>query len=335
MGSDAQNRSSSGRCAKASRESGLDARWTPLYLAARAVQKPLTLEESRSQVPSGIAVRDLITLAKPRITFMVLVTGAGGLGLAYRAGRLGESGMSNATIFWTLLGLTLIVSGANALNMYIERDIDKHMDRTKNRPLPTGRLHPRVALWFGVITSVVAVPILAIGANALTALLLYVLAYTPLKQHSQYALHVGAIPGAIPPLLGWTAGTGRIDAAGIILFAVLFLWQIPHFAAITLFRKADYARAGLVVMPNVVGELAARHTIIRWIFALVAASLLIVPLGLAGRGYLFAATFLGAVFFIWGCYGLRAGTGKKWAKSLFGISILYLMLLFAALGINP
>jgi protoheme IX farnesyltransferase len=309
------------------------------------MQKPLAVEETRSPpgvgAAGGIAIRDLITLAKPRITLMVVITAVGGLFLANRAGRLDEHGMASSTVFWTLLGLSLIVSGANALNMYIERDIDRRMDRTKNRPLPAGRLTPRVALWFGVITSVIAVPILAIGANALTALLalvanlLYVLAYTPLKQHSQYALHVGAIPGAIPPLLGWTAGTGRIDAAGVILFAVLFLWQIPHFAAITLFRKADYARAGLVVMPNVVGELAARHTIIRWIFALVAASLLIVPLGLAGRGYLFAATLLGAVFFIWGCYGLRAGTGKKWAKSLFGISILYLMLLFAALGIDP
>ncbi|MBX3225834.1 MAG: heme o synthase [Labilithrix sp.] len=304
------------------------------------MQKPFAevLEESRA--PS-VAVRDLVALAKPRITLMVVITAAGGLFLASRAGRLDAADMSSATVFWTLVGLALIVSGANALNMYIERNIDGRMDRTKNRPLPSGRLQPRVALWFGVVTSAVAVPVLAVGANALTALLavianlLYVLAYTPLKQHSHYALHVGAIPGAIPPLLGWTAGTGRIDAAGIILFAVLFLWQIPHFIAITLFRKADYARAGLVVMPNVTGELAARHTIVRWIFALVAASLLIVPLGLAGRGYLFAATVLGAVFFIWGCYGLRAGSGTKWAKSLFGISILYLMLLFAALGVDP
>jgi protoheme IX farnesyltransferase len=215
------------------------------------------------------------------------------------------------------------------------------MDRTKNRPLPAGRMAPRVALWFGLLISAVAIPILAIGANPLTALLavvanlLYVLAYTPLKQHSQYALHVGAIPGAIPPLLGWTAGTGRIDAAGAVLFAILFLWQVPHFIAIALFRKADYARAGLVVTPNVTGELASRHTIIRWIFAGVAASLLVVPLGLAGHGYLIAASILGAVFFTWGCYGLRAGTGNRWAKSLFGISILYLVLLFAALGINP
>jgi protoheme IX farnesyltransferase len=165
--------------------------------------------------------------------------------------------------------------------------------------------------------------------------LLYVLAYTPLKQHSQYALHVGAIPGAIPPLLGWTAGTGRIDAPGIVLFAILFFWQIPHFVAIALFRKADYARAGLVVLPNVAGESAARHTIVRWIFAGVAVSLLVVPLGLANRGYLIAAALLGTTFFVWGCYGLKDGTGARWAKSLFGISILYLVSLFAALVINP
>ena len=289
---------------------------------------------------SSISVRDFVTLAKPRITLSVVITAAGGLFLANRGGHLAEP-VTTTVVLSTLVGTSLIVSGANTLNQYFEREIDKRMDRTKNRPLPTGRLQPKHALWFGLAISALAIPILAIGTNALTALLavvanlLYVLAYTPLKQHSQYALHVGAVPGAIPPLLGWTAGTGHIDAAGMVLFAILFLWQIPHFVAIALFRKADYARAGLVVMPNVVGELASRHSIIRWIFAVVAASLLVVPLGLAGHGYLIAAAFLGAVWFIWGCYGLREGTGAKWAKSLFAVSILYQVLLFAALVIDP
>ncbi|MBX3205361.1 MAG: heme o synthase [Labilithrix sp.] len=290
---------------------------------------------------SAVSLRDVIALTKPRITLNVVITAAGGLFLPGRAGRVEGMGPSVGTVVATLVGLSMIVVGANALNMYIERDIDRRMARTKNRPLPSGRMAPRFALWFGVALSALAVPVLAIGANPLTALLavianlLYVLAYTPLKQHSHYALHVGAIPGAIPPLLGWTAGTASIDAAGVVLFAILFLWQIPHFIAIALFRKADYARAGLVVMPNVAGDLASRHTIIRWIFALVAASLLVVPLGLAGHGYLIVASILGAVFFTWGCYGLRAGTGNKWAKSLFGISIVYLVLLFAALAVNP
>lgn len=302
------------------------------------MQKPLA-EALTGEKTGSIALRDLVALAKPRITFMVVVTAAGGLFLSRRSPLVTE--LTNATIFATLLGTALVVAGANALNMYIEREVDRRMERTKNRPLPTGRLPARTALWFGVALSAASVPILAIGANPLTALLavlanlLYVLAYTPLKQHSAYALHVGAIPGAIPPLLGWTAGTGRIDAAGVILFAFLFLWQIPHFVAIALFRKTEYARAGLVVLPNVVGELASRHTIVRWIFADVAASLLVVPLGLAGRGYLVIATICGAVFFTWGCYGLREGSGTKWAKSLFGISILYQLVLFAALALNP
>jgi heme o synthase len=302
------------------------------------MQKPLA-EVLDTPKTASVPVRDLIALTKPRITFMVLVTAAGGLFLSQRVEA--SAGLSATTIAATLVGTSLIVAGANALNMYIERDIDRRMDRTKNRPLPTGRLPARVALWVGVALSAVAIPILAVGANALTALLavianlLYVLAYTPLKQHSPYALHVGAVPGAIPPLLGWTAGTGRIDAAGAVLFGILFLWQIPHFVAIALFRKADYARAGLVVLPNVKGELAARHTIVRWIFAGVATSLLVVPLGLAHHGYLVAASILGAVFFTWGCYGLREGSAARWAKSLFAISIVYLVLLFTALVVDP
>jgi protoheme IX farnesyltransferase len=169
---------------------------------------------------------------------------------------------------------------------------------------------------------------------ALLANLLYVLAYTPLKQHSAYALHVGAVPGAIPPLLGWTAATGRIDAVGAVLFGILFLWQIPHFCAISLFRKADYARAGIHVLPNTQGELATRHTIVRWTFALVATSLLVVPLGVAHQGYLLASSLIGGVFFVWGCYGLRDNAGQRWAKSLFAVSILYLIALFAFLAID-
>jgi heme o synthase len=302
------------------------------------MQKPLAdlLTDATS---ASVNPRDIVTLTKPRITLMVVITAAGGLFLSKRAPDVAP--LSASTIFATLLGTALIVAGANALNMYIERDVDRRMDRTKNRPLPAGRLAPRLALWVGVALSAIAVPILAVGANALTALLavianlLYVLAYTPLKQHSHWALHVGAIPGAIPPLLGWTAGTGRIDAAGVVLFGLLFLWQIPHFIAITLFRKADYARAGLVVMPNVTGELAARHTIVRWIFGCVAASLLVVPLGIAHRGYLVAATLLGAVFFSLGCYGLKAGSGRKWARVLFAFSIVYLTLVFGALVADP
>lgn len=304
---------------------------------------------STSSVPpaQGIAVSDLVQLAKPRITLMVVITTAGGLWLAHRTGgtSLGRTDASVAiswfTILATLLGTALIVGGANALNMYLERDIDRKMTRTANRPLPSGRLSSKVALWFGVILSSISVPILAIGVNSLTALLAvlanvsYVLAYTPMKQRSHYALLVGAVPGAIPPLLGWTAVTGRIDAAGLVLFAILFLWQVPHFHAITLFRKGDYARAGLIVMPNVTGEEAVRHSIVRYTLALVLTTFLLIPLGVAHRGYLASAIALGVGFLAWGLFGLRGEPSKRWAKSLFAYSIVYLVFLFASLAIDP
>jgi protoheme IX farnesyltransferase len=291
----------------------------------------LELFDDPSKPVAAFAWRDVVALAKPRITALVIVTTAGGLWLApVRA--------SAATVTWALLGTVLIVAGANALNMYIEREIDGRMARTRSRPLPSGRLSPRVALWFGVVTSAVAVPVLALGVNATTALLAvlanlsYVLAYTPLKQRSHHALLVGAVPGAMPPLLGWTAATGRIDVAGMVLFGVLFLWQVPHFLAISIFRRTDYARAGLKVMPNTSGMKATKHGIVRYTFALVAVSLLLVPLGVERPSYLWAAGALGAVFFGWGCWGLGRTAEDRWARWLFGVSIIYLVLLFGALA---
>ncbi len=281
----------------------------------------------------GIALADLVALAKPRVTALVITTTAGGLWLAPVRATL-------ATAAMTIVGTSLIVGGANALNMYIERDIDRRMERTKNRPLPAGRLSPRVALGFGVALSVVAVPVLAFGVNATTALFAvlahfsYVLAYTPLKQRSPAALLVGAVPGAMPPLLGWTAATGTVGWGGVGLFAILFLWQVPHFLAIALFRQEDYARAGLKVMPNVSGLKATKHSIVRYLVALVAATLLLVPLGVERSGYLVWAGMLGAVFFGWGCYGLRDDAGPRWARSLFAVSIVYLVVLFFALVVG-
>jgi protoheme IX farnesyltransferase len=288
-----------------------------------------------SATPSvGSRVRDFVALTKPRITIMVLTTTAGGLFLA-------PAPVSAVTLVCTLLGMTLIVGGANALNMYIERDIDGHMTRTRNRPLPAGRLAPKQALIFGLTLSLLAIPVLAFGVNALTALLavlsnvIYVLAYTPLKQRSHLALEVGALPGAMPPLLGWTAAMNRIDSAALVLLAILFFWQLPHFHAIALFRREEYARAGLQVLPNVRGDDVTKHAIVRYLAALLAVSLLLFPLGVAHRVYLFTALGLGAVFFGWGCWGLRAASGRRWARSLFGISILYLVLLFTMLMVDP
>jgi protoheme IX farnesyltransferase len=291
------------------------------------------LASARKAASAGVSLRDVLALGKPRITLMVLLTTAGGVWLS-------PGHASPLTIALALVGTCLIVAGANALNMYIERDIDGLMKRTKDRPLPAGRMPARFALIFGVALSVIAVPVLAVGVNATTALLavlanlLYVLAYTPLKQRSHWALQVGAVPGAIPPLLGWTAATGRVDEGGLVLFAILFLWQIAHFHAIALFRKLEYGRAGLVVLPNAEGDDAARHSIVRHASALAAVSLLLYPLHVAHGVYLASAIALGAGFVLVSLFGLRKGVSPRWARGVFGASLLYLVGLFAAIALD-
>lgn len=274
---------------------------------------------------------DLIQLAKPRITSLVLFTTAAGLWLAPR-------GVPAHVVVITLLGTVLIVAAANTLNMYLERDSDAFMSRTMNRPLPAKRMEPSIALKFGLILAAISVPLLTFGAGALPGLLAsialvsYVLLYTPMKRWSATSLLVGALPGAIPPLIGWTAATQRMDLPGVLLFAVMFLWQVPHFLAITLFRKEEYARAGLIVQPNEPGgEEAARHNIVRYTVALVAVSLLFVPIGTAHRAYLITALVAGAAFLAYGLAGLREGAGARWAKNLFVLSLVYLPVVFGVL----
>jgi len=277
------------------------------------------------------ATSDLLQLAKPRITALVVFTTAIGLWLA-------PHGLPPLTIGLTLVGTVLIVAAANVLNMYLERDSDALMSRTMNRPLPAHRMEPGLALRFGIALAAVSVPLLTFAVGALPGLLAsialvsYVLLYTPMKRQSAAALLVGALPGAIPPLIGWTAATERLDLPGVLLFAVMFLWQVPHFLAITLFRKEEYARAGLIVQPNEPGgEREARANIVRYTVALVGVSLLFVPIGVARGGYLAVALLLGGAFLGYAVIGLRRSAGPRWARNLFLLSLLYLPLLFAAL----
>jgi protoheme IX farnesyltransferase len=273
---------------------------------------------------------------------MVLLTTAGGLWLGQRCTPANHGAAAVSALVWAcaLLGTALVVGGANALNMVLERDTDALMRRTANRPLPAGRMPVRAALWFGVALSALSVPILAIGVNPTTALLavlanlVYVLGYTPLKRRTHWALQVGAVPGAIPPLLGWTAATGKIELGGTALFAILFAWQIAHFHAIALFRKADYARAGLVVMPNAEGDHATRHAIVRWAGVLFVSSLSLPALGVAHVPYAASATVLGAAFLVICALGLRASATMKSARGAFFASLLYLTLLLGALVVD-
>jgi protoheme IX farnesyltransferase len=275
---------------------------------------------------------DLAILSKPRITAMAVITAAGGMWLAPGTPTV-------ALVVFALLGTTLAVGGANTLNMWLERDRDARMTRTAGRPLPQGRLSPAVALAWGLAQSIASVPLLALLVNPLTGLLAavalvgYVLVYTPLKPRSSAALWVGAVPGAMPPLMGWTASTGRLDLPGIVLFGILFLWQIPHFVAIAIYRHDDYVRAGFQTIPGVYGETFAKWVGLACLGALVPLSLAVVPLGLAGRPYALAALVLGTAFLASGAAGLRPGAGPGWARRHFLVSIAYLTALFVALAL--
>src|SRR5215472_11365308 len=234
---------------------------------------------------------DLVSLTKPRLSSLVLCTLAGGMWLAP-----GE--LSLARWVATLLGTAGTVGAANALNCWIERDRDRFMARTRLRPLPSGRME------FGVVLAVFSLPLLALASNGLTgslgflALVSYVAAYTPLKAKSWTAVLVGGLPGALPPLMGWTAVTGHIGVGGLLLFGILFAWQMPHFLAIALFRKDDYQRAGYRALPVVQGDDATRVWMLVWTVLLVALSVLLVPFGVAGPLYLAAAIVLGGAFLV-------------------------------------
>lgn len=273
---------------------------------------------------------DLVSLTKPRLSSLVLCTLAGGMWLAP-----GE--LSVGKWLGTLLGTAGTVGAANALNCWIERDRDRHMARTRGRPLPSGRMEPGVALWFGVGLALVSLPILALGSNLLTAslgllaLVSYVAAYTPLKPRSSGAMLVGAVPGSLPPLMGWTAVTGHVDRGGLLLFAILFAWQMPHFLAIALFRKEEYRKAGLRALPLVRGDAATRVWMLLWTVLLVGLSVLLVPLGVAGPLYLSVAVVLGGAFLVLVGRGVLRSEGKGWARQTFVFSLVYLAGLFGAL----
>ncbi len=282
-------------------------------------------------VAPGVAARDLIELVKPRIMVMALLTAAGGLSLAPGA-------PVTATALWLLAGTALIVGAANALNMYLERDIDCLMARTMKRPLPQKRMAPGVALLFGIVLGIAAMPVLMM-VNVLTAALgaiafvSYVFMYTPLKQRTHWAVWIGSVPGAMPALMGWTAATGRLEIGGLAVFAILFIWQVPHFHAIALFRKKEYARAGLKTLPGSHGDARARIEIVAYLVVQIAASLALWPLGVAGAWYLAVAIALGAMVLGQALTGVRDGDAR-WARRVFALSIVYLPVLFTVMVVD-
>jgi heme o synthase len=275
----------------------------------------------------------LLELGKPGVAGLVMVTMLCGALIAPGPRPLLQ-------LLVAMFGTALVVASANALNMYIERDTDALMRRTASRPLPTGRLSPEAALWFALACGLVGLTVLVLWVNwvsaglALVALASYVLAYTPLKRSTGYALHVGAVPGAIPPLIGWASMTGSLAPRALPLFLILLVWQLPHFLAIATFRREEYARAGLVVQPNASGLVATRRSILMYSVLLLAVSWSPLALGMAGVWYGLVATALGLGFLGFAAFGQGQKTIERWAKLLFLASLPYLVLVYAALVIS-
>jgi len=273
-------------------------------------------------------------LTKPRITFLIVLTSAAGFALASRGA------LDYVALFRALLGIALLSSGIATLNQYAERDLDGLMRRTASRPLPSGKLAPWEALAFGAGITILAEIYLLVLVNPLSALLGltviagYLFAYTPLKTRTTLSTLVGAFPGAVPPLIGWTAARGTISLEGWILFAILFLWQFPHFLAIAWMYREDYARAGILMLPVVEpdGRVTAQQIVV-YTLMLLPVSLLPAVVGMSGRVYFVGAIVLGLLFLY---SSLRAAfsMSRQQARRLLLASVLYLPLLFLLMVLN-
>jgi len=296
------------------------------------------LPDGTIAVPTGSArgidaapsrLNDYYELTKPRMNFLVVITTTVGFYMA-----------SPGSVDWllmlhTILGTTLTAAGASVLNQWLEIEYDGLMPRTKNRPLPAGRLMPIEALVFGVLLGVAGVAYLAICVNVLTSflgaftLLTYIGIYTPLKRISSLNTIVGAVPGAIPPLMGFTAVEGTITPAALALFGILFFWQMPHFLAIATLYKDDYAKGGYKMLPVIdeAGHFTGRQ-IVLYGLALIPASLMPTLLHLTGPTYAFGALLLGLGFLYSGVVAARSHERTD-ARKLFFASIIYLPVLLA------
>lgn len=267
-----------------------------------------------------------VELAKPRLTALALVAALVGFLMA----SYGPIDWVRALVM--LAGSALVGAGGNALNQWYERDTDALMRRTAMRPLPTRRLQPARALAFGVASSVIGVAVLAVFVNALAALLAaitcisYVGLYTPMKRSSALCTLVGAVPGAMPPLIGWAAARGSLSLEAWMLFAIVFLWQLPHFLAIAWLYQDDYAHGGLKMLPLVdFGETRTARQIVLYSVALLPASLLPVMIGLSGRVYFWSALIVGLWFIATALLAAWLRT-RVAARRLFISSISYLPL---------
>lgn len=291
-----------------------------------------TVVQRRSAI--GSVVQDYLELSKARIVFMVILTTLAGFLMA------SAGSVQPLLLIHTLLGTAFVAAGTNALNQWWERDLDRKMKRTCRRPLPDGRITPAAAFVFATSISIVGIAYLWVLCGALASILSfvtltsYLFAYTPLKRITPHSLLIGAIPGAIPPMIGWAAVRGGLDAGAWILFAILFLWQLPHFLAIGWMYRDDYARAGfrVVSVADTDGRVSGMQAMV-YTAALLLISVIPSFLGLAGGAYLAGAVVTGIAFVV-ASVAFASARNMRTARYLFFVSILYLPLIMSLLVIN-
>jgi heme o synthase len=277
---------------------------------------------------------DFFELTKPRIVLMVLITAF--VGYYAGSGRIPDY----LHLLQMLIGTALAAAGTLTLNQYIEREIDAKMERTRRRPLPDGRVQPQDALWFGVSLTLLGLGYLAAAVNLLSAVvaaaitLSYLLIYTPMKRASSLCVPVGAIPGALPPVIGWVAARGELSVDAWVLFAIMFLWQIPHTLAIAYLYREDFAKAGIQFLPVIEpdGDSTNRQILIHCA-ALLVVSLLPTLIGLAGPSYFVVAFLLGAGFLASGVRLVLTPT-RTGARRLLFASLIYLPVLLLVMALD-
>jgi len=277
---------------------------------------------------------DFVALAKPRLNLLVVASTVAGYAMAH-----GDT-TNVPALGWTIVGTALVAGGASAINQVIERDADGLMRRTRLRPLPDGRLGPVEALAFAAILSVLGLLVLAAGVNvassvvALATLVSYAGVYTPLKRRTSFATVIGAIPGALPPVIGWAAAVGTLSQGAWVLFAILFLWQLPHFLAIAWMYREDYARAGFPMLPVIEpdGRSTARQAVV-YTAALLPMVLAPTLVGMSGTVY-FAGALIITLLFLGVSIRFAMTRAVRDARQLFLASIVYLPVLWALMIVD-
>ncbi len=298
----------------------------------------LVAGQSHANASAQSLLSDLNLLTKPRLTMMVVLTTYIGFLLASKSPWAGET--SWLTLTSTLIGVALSCMGASAFNQVYEQDTDALMRRTQNRPVSAGRMSTGVAMLIGVGLCTAGVGLLAVTTNALTAglsaftIFSYALVYTPMKRISSVSTIIGAVPGALPPVMGYTAVTGRVTVEAWVLFAILFLWQLPHFLAIAWLYRDEYAKAGMAFLPVIdpAGGSTFRQILLGCL-ALVPLGLVPTMFGMSGVVYFFGSLAVGIVFLGFGV-ALVAGRTRRHARALFWASLLYLPLVYGLMVLD-